>query len=41
LQDLCAKVDELTDDLANQDAEAFLNHSKFLNHKFGATGPDL
>jgi hypothetical protein len=39
LQELCTKVDELTNDLANQDAEAFLNHSKFLNHKFGADKP--
>ena len=34
LGDLSAKVTQLTDDLASQDAQAFLNHSKFLQDKF-------
>lgn len=34
VDDLSAKVLQLTDDLATQDAEAFLNHSRFLEEKF-------
>lgn len=34
LDDLSAKVSQLTDDLASQDAQAFLNHSQFLHEKF-------
>lgn len=34
IDDLSAKVLQLTDDLATQDAEAFLNHSRFLEEKF-------
>ncbi len=34
LDDLSAKVRQLTDDLASQDAQAFLNHSQFLHEKF-------
>jgi hypothetical protein len=35
VDDLSAKVLQLTEDLASQDAEAFLNHSRFLHEKFG------
>jgi hypothetical protein len=35
VNDLSAKVLQLTEDLASQDAEAFLNHSRFLHEKFG------
>lgn len=34
VDDLSAKVLQLTDDLAAQDAQAFLNHSRFLEEKF-------
>jgi len=34
------KVRQLGDDLASQDAQAFLTHSKFLNQKFGPQGLD-
>jgi hypothetical protein len=34
LEDLSGKARQLTDDLASQDAEAFLNHSRFLHEKF-------
>ncbi len=34
LADLSGKVLQLTDDLASQDAQAFLNHSQFLQQKF-------
>jgi hypothetical protein len=34
IEDLSIKVHQLTDDLASQDAEAFLNHSQFLHEKF-------
>lgn len=34
LQDLSSKVQLLTEDLAGQDAQAFLNHSAFLHEKF-------
>lgn len=34
LDDLSAKVRQLSEDLAAQDAQAFLNHSKFLHEKF-------
>ena len=34
LSDLASKVSELTNDLAEQDAEAFLVHSQFLSKKF-------
>ncbi len=36
LDDLTAKVRQLSEDLAAQDAQAFLNHSKFLHEKFQA-----
>jgi hypothetical protein len=36
LDDLSQKAQQLTDDLASQDAEAFLNHSQFLHEKFSA-----
>lgn len=36
LDDLGIKVGMLIDDLASQDAQAFLNHSQFLNEKFKA-----
>ena len=32
------KVEQLQDDLAAQDAEAFSNHAAFLNQKFAPTG---
>ena len=35
LDDLSAKVGQLADDLAGQDAQAFLAHSRFLDEKFG------
>jgi hypothetical protein len=35
LDELAQKTDELTEDLASQDADAFLSHSRFLNAKFG------
>ena len=38
LVDLEGKVAQLADDLASQDAHAFLAHSQFLHDKFGATG---
>lgn len=34
LDDLHAKVVQLSEDLATQDAQAFLNHSQFLQEKF-------
>ena len=34
IDDLSGKVRQLTNDLASQDAEAFLNHSQFLHEKF-------
>ncbi|OGB28801.1 MAG: hypothetical protein A3F78_07210 [Burkholderiales bacterium RIFCSPLOWO2_12_FULL_61_40] len=34
LDDLNAKVTQLSEDLATQDAQAFLNHSQFLQEKF-------
>lgn len=34
VEDLSAKVLQLTEDLAAQDAQAFLNHSRFLEEKF-------
>jgi hypothetical protein len=34
LDDLSGKVLQLTNDLAQQDADAFLNHSRFLQQKF-------
>jgi hypothetical protein len=34
VEDLSAKVLQLTEDLAAQDAEAFLSHSRFLEQKF-------
>lgn len=37
LNDLSAKVRLLTDDLAGQDAQAFLNHSQFLSEKFNSS----
>jgi hypothetical protein len=40
LEELDGKVRELADDLATQDAHAFLVHSRFLQQKFGA-GPEL
>lgn len=41
VEDLSAKVLQLTEDLAAQDAEAFLNHSRFLDAKFGAPSRSL
>ena len=38
LLDLERKVAQLGDDLASQDAHAFLAHSQFLHEKFGSTG---
>jgi hypothetical protein len=38
--ELEAKVRQLGDDLAAQDAQAFLVHSKFLHQKFGPQGLD-
>ena len=40
LGELETKVSQLGDDLAAQDAHAFLVHSKFLNQKFGPQGLD-
>jgi hypothetical protein len=40
LEELEGKVRELADDLAAQDAHAFLVHSRFLQQKFGAA-PEL
>ena len=40
LAELEAKVRQLGDDLASQDAQAFLTHSKFLHQKFGPQGLD-
>ncbi len=34
LDELNAKVVQLSEDLATQDAQAFLNHSQFLQDKF-------
>ena len=34
LAELGDKVDQLRDDLAGQDAQAFLSHSRFIDHKF-------
>jgi hypothetical protein len=39
LAELEAKVEQLGDDLAGQDAQAFLTHSEFLKQKFGARQP--
>lgn len=39
LEDLSSKVAQLTDDLASQDADAFLNHSQFLTEKFSRKLP--
>lgn len=36
LEDLSHKVSQLAEDLAAQDAQAFLSHSQFLKEKFGA-----
>ena len=36
--ELEGKVAQLADDLASQDAHAFLAHSQFLHEKFGTTG---
>jgi hypothetical protein len=40
LEDLDTKVRQLTDDLASQDAQAFLNHSQFLHEKFKRTSAE-
>lgn len=40
LAELETKVRQLGDDLASQDAQAFLVHSKFLHQKFGPQGLD-
>ena len=40
LAELETKVTQLGDDLASQDAQAFLVHSKFLHQKFGPQGLD-
>ena len=34
LDELSQKVNQLAEDLASQDAQAFLNHSQFLKEKF-------
>ena len=34
LDELGHKVSQLAEDLASQDAQAFLNHSQFLKEKF-------
>ena len=39
LAELTDKTQQLTDDLASQDAEAFLTHSKFLHEKFTQDSP--
>jgi hypothetical protein len=39
LDDLATKVKQLADDLAGQDAQAFLSHSQFLHDKFGQHSP--
>lgn len=39
LAELEGKVEQLGDDLAGQDAQAFLRHSEFLKQKFGAKQP--
>jgi len=39
LDELDHKVKELGDDLASQDAHAFLVHSRFLQDKFGTANP--
>jgi len=36
LDDLGTKLVQLSDDLASQDAQAFLSHSRFLGDKFGS-----
>lgn len=41
IEELEGKVRQLGDDLASQDAHAFLVHSKFLKEKFGAPGSVL
>ena len=38
ISDMQRKVEQLQDDLASQDAEAFANHAAFLNQKFAPTG---
>ena len=38
LVELEGKVAQLADDLASQDAHAFLAHSRFLHEKFGSAG---
>jgi hypothetical protein len=40
IDDLSGKVRQLTNDLASQDAEAFLNHSQFLHEKFNTAKVD-
>jgi hypothetical protein len=40
IDDLSTKVQQLTNDLASQDAEAFLNHSQFLHEKFNKAKAD-
>lgn len=40
IDDLSSKVRQLTNDLAGQDAEAFLNHSQFLHEKFNKSKAD-
>lgn len=40
IDDLSTKVRQLTNDLASQDAEAFLNHSQFLHEKFNKAKAD-
>jgi hypothetical protein len=39
LAELQSKVKQLGDDLADQDAHAFLSHSRFLKDKFGVLNP--
>ncbi|MBP8270877.1 MAG: hypothetical protein KAX42_03295, partial [Sphaerotilus sp.] len=40
LAELEGKVHQLRSDLAGQDAQAFLEHSRFLNQKFAPQGLD-
>jgi hypothetical protein len=40
LDDLNQKVQELKNDLAQQDAQAFVNHSQFLREKFRRSGQE-
>ena len=43
IREMLNKVDELQNDLASKDADAFVDHAKFLNQKFGSaeTSPTI